>query len=789
MKSYVPLCKARWQFKCLAGLVVTFACSGLMAQSSSNPIRIESITGPFKQFAAENVWMQRQALVVNDTDAIQNLRTSYIGKHGGTDFRYGRDFQIPPHTLRRVTFAIMLQDLQKTGRPIGDREMPQVQETYVLRNLATRQELPSSPELQGSIVPGKTAVCRIGAASEDTTNVAFRSLLQQTFQDYETVYTSQFMLLPDRWYGYSIAPVVLLGEEAVDQLRASQMQALLDHIRRGAIMVIVGNPRLGQMLQGELGAAAGVSVAGFHKVMSLDLPTEKGVQPVKYDDPMTMVELCPDQAEVVVSAGGLPLLTRRALGNGWVYVLATPLGAVNEHVLKDIRTIRSLQPSINSNDFPEPAKAALTRIEGRPGPQRLVPTAVLLGLGALTLVGGTIARLKRRGEYIWACLVPLALVVGGGIYYFGQMRSVPQRLSYIGMVSGLDEDTARVQQVFAYGSPSEQTVSFSAGSDSGIIRDFGRSGTLGAQQETFTEAEMFLPDQKVKPDSTRAFLVDDVKRVGRLDTRLTFGPKGLTGTIANHLPADLADGVIFINGRSYSVSPLPAGKDTPVSVGPDNLLGRGEFTTSALQDELKNGLLQKLVVKSVGRQISEQGLLLATMRCSLIEPLPKSPLEQHGWSVATWPVTIAPPASGSAVLVPPGFTQTQVRLGQVWAPMHNPVIDTRTSDLGLRAVLPSQVRGLDQPKAVLTIRLRAVNYNVSLLGVRPDKAGTEVLDRKESPAGTIRIEVPNADRFRNADGQYEFVLRVEMVRGQNSEDTTTQWTLESADIALEGIAR
>lgn len=790
MKSYGRMFKSTWLSGLLAGVITVSAGPASLPAQDTAPVRLESVHDPFNPFAVENAWTELTATVINDSPAPRRVRVTYLAPTQGKQTLYTRLAELPPRTDLRLAVGAYLNNLKPTGRPLGERKYDEIQDTYVLNDAQTGQELGRIPDSRGCIPPHILPLLRIGGSVEDSSGTAeFKALIDGAFREFQSVQL-RIPNLPDRWYGYSGGGMVLLGEASLGGLRLSQRQALLQYVRRGGVLLIVGNENLGEMLRGEMGEAAGVRVLGFHKTLSVELPSPSGPAKRTLDRPATMVELCPDQAEVVFQTEGLPLLTKNPLGRGWVFVLAVPPLVVNESTLRVVEQTRATLGPLNEDEFAQPAKGILNQIAGRPGPPRRLPVLVLLGLGALVLVGGAAARFRGRGEWVWLTLVPLALAVAVGMYAYGKSRSrnVQERLSTVGMVSGLGDGLVRAQQVFAYGGPTRQTATFTTDTYSGILTDMGEMGALGEVQEIRSGPVMSMPDQILEPDSTRAFRVEEILPAGDVVSRLTFGPKGLTGTLRNALGRDLHDAVLYVNQRSFAVGPLPQGQaQTIEGVGREAKLAPGEFTTGMLHDVLKNSLLQQMAAApSLTHPVSRQPLLIAKMDGGLLSPLDPPGLTRTGWSVAVWPLTIVPPDKGSQVQVPPGFVRTQIRMGERWGLMTGEVSDSRTSEIGLRGLLPPQVTRLKDAKATLTLRLRGGNYKMTLSGGAPGGPKV-VLQQKDGPTGEITVEAPQAERFESADGAFEFTLQMELMGAQDAAPPP-QWTLESADITLEGIS-
>jgi len=509
-----------------------------------------------------------------------------------------------------------------------------------------------------------------------------------------------------------------------------------------------------------------------------------------------MVALCVSEAEVLLTGNGLPLLTRHRFGQGHVYVLSVPTGAIKDpslhFVWKHFAPAQQARPSVDDGAFAAPARRAIDAIAGRPAPSVTTPLTVLGVIAALALIAGLILRLRRRGEILWLVMVPAALVCGVVLWGIAQSRTAPEHLSYIGLVSGLENDVARAQYLFGYYSgPGSRELTFSAGGPRGLIEDIGlKAQAAFGRHETLCGPSVMLPGRSVQEDSTALFGVDAVVRTGAITGSLTFDSAGLTGQLTNNVGVDISSAIIYVNGQTYSLGDLPAGRTASVSVGVDDHLGavtfvkryaagktgaawdlpkpkrrrttrpagpgrrrvrrparrsgakarrrgpatvvaEGNFTSSAVQDALFTALLGRFLTQpKIGRNVDRSAVLIGYTDSSLIDPLGGRELKRHGKCVVVWPLTLSRPAADTAVRIPEGFVRT------TFINMSTPVWDavnqrfnrsSRDSEILMLAEAPRAVGPLREARAVLTVGLHAPGFRVRIWGVGQLAEGRKVV--------------------------------------------------------------
>ena len=150
---------------------------------------------------------------------------------------------------------------------------------------------------------------------------------------------------------------------------------------------------------------------------------------------------------------------------------------------------------------------------------------------------------------------------------------------------------------------------------------------------TDIDERMSLPCGKVLPNDSRAFLVGAVLPEKGVQSELTFGPDGLTGSVTNRMGAELTDAIVLVNRQAYRVGNLADGKAAALTVGEAAKLSREEYLGIDVMtpaDSLRNGLITQCVGR--GRDADGQAVIIGWMDRSPLSPLgPNVPMPAGHW--------------------------------------------------------------------------------------------------------------------------------------------------------------
>ena len=728
---------------------------------------IEPHDDALSRYGLTGRWQEHPVVVYNyESFTREVLVTNEAVAADGGPVRFTRLIEMPPDTRRCTWVACQIGQLKETGAKI--RETPLAEITFSSHDARTGQLLDRRGNNILRLDPMQKLVGFWQVLATDNDTYEYLTRPDTTPISALVPTGGRVRELPDHWYGYDAARIGMVGPLTSAELRPSQLSALLDWVRRGGTLVLVGNPQMPEYLHGELAHAAGATAVGVHNFMELTVTGQglKAPHQAKLALPLPMVELCPVEAEVLCQANGLPLMLRHRLGDGQVFTLATPLGALADPGLQGLVKLfdqaTETRSAVDGDQFPGPARETLAGIAGRRGPRPAVPLTPLAALLAVAVVAGTVLRIWRRGELAWLALAPLAVAIALGFYIGGKLTSDPERLTGIGLVTGLGDGLARVQGSFVYYSgPTGRKLTPTV--ENGIIQDAGGTApAVLAPLETRTGRGLSMPDRALRNRDTMGLYVDKVQPMPSPAVKLSFGPAGLTGTIANRLGDDIVNAVVYVNRQTYRMGDLPAGAESPVAVGPGNRLGEGEFTGGLLQDVLANDLINSLSpAPDIFRRVRRSPLLIGQVRGCLADVLPGQTLDRRGWSVVVFPLEFQPPQPGTRVVLPSGFVELEFRRLNmtVWNALTETFVpQSANADVLLAVRPPACVPGLEKASVRIRASLQAANCRLTIAGVPREAAaagaGAVEIRRFDNPAGPVSAEATDADRFRDASGAY-----------------------------------
>ncbi|NQU77011.1 MAG: hypothetical protein HQ546_11925 [Planctomycetes bacterium] len=787
-------------------------------------------------------WGQMVGIVVNGTDSDRLAEVEYTAsdpKWGRVLFR--RQVWMPSRSQGDVWFAARIGELS-TGQ---QQQSPQSRFSFSLQSgslldAATEQVLDRTSEIQ--MVPMARLdklTCFIDDSGEPT-EYSYLAREEEGRRYISKLELTTLTYMPDRWYGYSAVDLLLVGWLDPDRRRASQFQAIMDWVRQGGVLVLFTTERSDELLATDFGAAAGVTASGVGQIKRLSVTSADGKADFTVELPKAVpyLEMSCDRAEVLYSANGLPMLTRTRYGLGFVFVLAVPTGALAQtepqglmeiwqevyYALNSTAAIRTelfaggdgdtttrqssttqskrtTRPSAGENAVAKGDNGVsydiLQDISGRRGLGRM---AVLAWLGAFMLmtVGvGCVMSLRRYGERTWIVMLPIAMVLAGGIYLYSESRADAPAVSYVGMAISDSSGRAMVQEALGYYSPVEVTgLEVLPGSALGYLFPMGqRDGKSLTQTRIYTVGGAMMPAVRVGKNSASAFLATAMVDFAGFATDLRFGPDGLEGTITNRTGSDVADAVLYIRRRAYRVGDLPAGESVHVTTGSDDRLGPEEFIPKAIksrEDLMHEKLLQRLTTQSHVRLPDERLYLLGWSADRLLDPGEGlAGVPAVGMTLLAEPITVRSTLAGQRVFIPQEMVHQRFEnFGIVWSPKAGFAKTLwREDKIEVLVSPPAEVGRLAQTEAILYVTIRANSYRMTVEGLSQDGSAV-ALETYDHPEGLKIIRVLDADRFVTADGTVRLRLRVESI-GAISKNIVERpkWQFEDIVATLRGTVQ
>jgi hypothetical protein len=776
-----------------------------------------SPSGPFGTFLRPGAWMQRNVNLANRGEEPQQVRLTLASGGTGGETQFFRSVELPAGMERRIWIAYRVG----AAPPRPEQTTDKIRTASFRYRLTTatgqqlRQETFSGahlPDHDRPVVQGMA----VGHANLNVVAGDTNSYLKNVLASPQLM-SPGLSELPDVWYGYDSADMMILGALEPNALRPSQWQALLEWVRKGNLLLVAGSYEMPQALAGPLGEAAGVYGIGVHEIAEIAVSGIDDGKAVTLSQAMPMAELGVVDAEVVRTGNGLPLLTKHRVGAGHIMVLAVPIGTLNagaeaegpgplHPLFRDIEAaLRRDKPVFNADKFfgheqTHPARETLVQTAGRRGPDRPVPVGLVGGLGVLVVICGMLLMTRRRAELLWVALVPLSLVLGAGLFFYGKAQSDPERVNYIGMVQQVGDNTIESHQAFLYyAGPEGRTLTFTSGGPERIIRPLSleRSNVL-TSQVTETAGPLLLPDQEISTNGGSSLGVAGTAAGRIIAGSVSYGPGGITGQLENTLDVPIENAVLYVDGRTYRVGTLTPGAND-ITVGPSDLLPKVEgdkldfdgLLARSTPDSLRNSFANRMLAEpGLGDSLSTKPLLVGFAAYTPVVPVLDRQVPAAGWSLISAPLSQERPQPGRAVVVPSGFSDLRIE-GPVWSSM-NRAFSPSSHNAGVELAItpPAVLQPLQDAAIVVKTSVRGRGFVLRVIGKSPEGEGV-VLGQYDDPAGDIELRVDRAGRFLNADGTY--LLALDVQRKSQEQPTATQtprnWRIESLEVTVEGTSQ
>ncbi len=797
--------------------------------SAADQPDVISVSRVFSPYVRSEQWGQIAARLRNPTDRAVQVRFIYDG-FPGEKIDYTRTVNLPGMTQRTVRLGQRVGPIEiEKNRSLTKKILP-YEPAFRLEDAQTNKILDSDFTLVSPLSPAQCCLAYVDPEDPKGQDHSYLGKIpDKPFGDVALV-SSRQQYLPDTWYGYSLLKMLVLSSAEPAGLSDSQIDAVLDWVGRGGVLLVTAHSAADRTLAGKMAEAAGVVVSGAHQEYRLDASAVNGGGRFEADlkTLMIMAHLCPTEADVLWEANGLPLLTTRRHGAGAVLVLAVPVGALATNQTGPLwqtiaRQTDRVQP-ISPDAFPAAAESMLTQIAGRRSPDRRTPACIIGAQAALFLLLGLFLHLRRRGELVWVAMIPLGLLGGVGLLIWGMTFRDEPRVSFLSLATARPDGRTHVQQLSTYYTPETENIDFSSGSPLGTIHPLA-SDTASVMEtvEVAGKRTMVLEGVMVIANSSRtAYAEAPVNLPGRLVAEVRLGPKGLEGAITNNTGEDVFDAIVVTGGEAYAVGLLPAGRTTTIVVHdpplPKNTYIEKNFRDG--KDLLRNDLIAALVSppSASRRYLSDPTpMLLGWSRKPLLDPLGKAgqQAESNGLTLLTSPLPLLKSPSGTKVVVPGGLLKLDIGgHPPVWVPKDRRFNEsTLTGEVELSFAPPSGAGEITDASAVMRITMRAPNCRMSVFGFvgregHPGAPGVKTLIKTvDRPVGTYKITVdslaPVADSpatrlsssksgRQDRTGRYKITIAVDPLEATESvmqESISTLWKIESLNLTLEGMSK
>jgi hypothetical protein len=290
----------------------------------------------------------------------------------------------------------------------------------------------------------------------------------------------------------------------------------------------------------------------------------------------------------------------------------------------------------------------------------------------------------------------------------------------------------------------------------------------------------------------------------RWDTEVTAGLKavatvsasGLQGSISAGPFEDLADAIITSPTRSQLA--VTFGDDHRFSAGADSVLAAGQFLTGTLVSDLqrrRQELMRNLLRRAEQVPYADRPTLL-TWAAPLATGFDFGDVAQQlGAALIAIPLELERPASGTEFVIPSPLVDFQAipapgrpAVGTLYDNVKRAWLGERTTagDVYLRFQVPPSLLPVEVQAVTMVLNIAAPNRTLQLLGHNGERY--ELVERRNSPVGIVRLEIDQADLLQmDEDGGLRFGLEVGDLAGEAKAGIhTAGWNIEDLQLELRG---
>ena len=471
--------------------------------------------------------------------------------HAQTGFGVTRPVQLPANDRKRVTMYAHF--------PAGGGKYD-----LLLTDKSGRVLEPSVVEPRLEVDPAARLAVTIQTAE---VRMAFTRL-----RDLPPIHNAQLPpdSLPDQWYGYDSADLVIVPRVTDALFSEDTARALTQWVAQGGTLLLVGGRHASTFVGSPLDALMPCDVDGTEPYLLADRAL------VRVEDPQTttsgglpITQVTPrDGARVLLRMGEVPLLVERAHGSGSV-MFATcdwnpEILAASDLDLLVGTTILSAPGMASVRDgFIRGVSSDTGGILGLGNAAKLPSNRAILGILAtyFVIVGPAnffILHRRKRLELAWITVPVIVALFSGGIYAYSYLlkgRDTVFRTFHV-LTGSAGSDTVRsdslsllfVQQTGAYSINCPQNgvamLPFGSAWEPSFSSSITQGRTMVSQP---TAGGMALPGKRVAQwsmDFTRLSAVASLG--GMVDCELTADGPVVTGWLANRTAKPLHSPVLFV---------------------------------------------------------------------------------------------------------------------------------------------------------------------------------------------------------------------------------------------------
>jgi len=539
--------------------------------------------------------------------------------------------------------------------------------------------------------------------------------------------------------------------------------------------------------------------------------------PRTYEQPVSLVRVVTNRAEVVHTINGWPASFWVPLGKGEVLFTTLDIrGWIRPRTPEDPRPVHVLQGTdhvalpplefLGHRFFGRPLpmglagenfQAYLAPQVGYRIPSRAVVTGIFAAYCATLLGGGVFLFLRKRLQhFLW--LTPVLSVVAAGVLASlgAGAKSTPVTVGNLQFLQVADGgNNGQISGAVLLYSPQRNDTILGAEKGGVFLPDV--ENIPSAKRMVWTDFNQWHWENLALPaGARRADYQIDAVFPDPLKAEVEFGPQGLTGEIRGADAITWSDAILATPVLGNVAVRWKGNRFTATA---DDSLATGQFLLDALvsdeqrrRQEVYRQLLQK---SSSKRPYPATPMLLAW----------RTPFETHfnlpeharqfGSALVAIPLTFRPTPPDRDVVIPwpllPYRTVGRTRQ-EAGASTYNHRKDEwlakqRLTTTILRFQIPESVLPLKISQADVTLKIRAPGREMEVLGGDPQQAVE--IGRELNPVGAFRYRLTKPEQlYVDSTGGFffEFTVSDILTPDESGEDTQNAWKVESLRLQVKG---
>ncbi|MCC9603134.1 hypothetical protein LOC67_21505 [Stieleria sp. JC731] len=809
--------------------VVIYLPSLATAQSGESAGKPNVLVAPsVVQRASDSRWTPLTAVGANRTDKDREEIVS-VYLDGNADIQFATKFWIPANSRRQAWIPLLVppqDDFDRVNIPLTTMSIESGPDGETLRPdwtdsatvdrslLLTQFEintglLMEAPEID---LDGKQ-VARMQELMS-LINAGRSTAIQQSMELPNIAFASNF--LPDTQGGLDQLDQIVIAGNALKQDSAGLL-AVRRWLRRGGRLWIMLDLTDADLVRSLLGDDAEFDIADRTTLNQFTLETADVVATQAFaseewesETPVDFVRVYTASKDVTCNVNGWPAAFWQSVGDG--EVLFTTLGHAGWLTAESAPTValgqlsrRLFEPRAKPFESVTAMVPVVNDQIGYSIPSRSI-AASLMGANTLLIALGGLWWMKRKRLEMLAVLIPaVALLTSAVMLWVGNQNSgsIPTTIAS-GQLVVINDATeeADIQSTYAVYCQEETPIELTSApdtfvqpldwsgsrtkrvqwGDSGINRWIQPDQPPGTVENWYSDTSMFVRSASTKDSSKQSSAI--VRSVVG-----TFDESGFVGRFPTAGESQVEDA--FLAGfpsPSSAVSINPAGGEVEVRIGPSDVLAKDQFVADTLLDDEQSK--RQVVLRRLFETAEKSFLVNGPQLLFWSDPQSvglsvADSFTRKGTSLISVPVRLVPPESGSRIIIPSTFIQTESfakyrGISSLFNPRNGQWLTdvTKSTETDLLFKFPDAVGQIELERVNVKLKINAPERKLTISAVHGDDSTT--VFEQQSPTGTIQFAIDDPSIL-DAKTHQGLVLTIAVSAPEGSEETKGSFVVSQGD--------